>query len=47
MSAVKRLESRIDAYHVMRQIRGKLGFDQDLQREVRSAVKTYDGEKVG
>ena len=31
MSAVKRFEYCLSAYHVMRQIRGKLGFDQDLQ----------------
>lgn len=41
-----RYEYCLDAYHIMRQITGKLGFNRTLQSEVRKAVKAYDFERV-
>ena len=41
-----KFEYCLDAYHVMRQITGKLGFNKSLQAEVRQAVKVYDLERV-
>lgn len=41
-----RYEYCLDAYHVMRQITGKLGFNKTLQAAVRQAVKAYDFDEV-
>ena len=41
-----RYEYCLDAYHVMRQITGKLGFNKTLQAAARQAVKAYDFDEV-
>lgn len=42
----RQYEYCLDAYHVMRQITGKLGFDKALQAGIRKAVKAYDFDEV-